>query len=125
MALLRMPAIEALYRVIEECSAMIDRFLEPTCPTCGNPTADTDSQNAAIRALAVMSKTAQTVLDRCDVGPKATLEVKQSDGDFDLKMLTDDEKQRMMSALAEFKAVKEEARQRLFGTTTDTNTTIQ
>jgi len=115
MALLRMPAIEALHRILAQWEGN-------TCATCGFPSGDTDERRLIVR-------TCQTVLDRCGMGPHATFEVKQSDGDFDPKLLTGDERSRMIGLLAQLREIKADVRARLnqqaFGAAPTEQTTIQ
>lgn len=113
MALLRVPAIELLYKVMETESKTIDQFLEDTCAVCGYPKGDVEEKEALIKSCLSATKAAQTVLDRTGMGPSATLTVKQSDGDFDLRVLTPDEKARMIALFAQFRALKEEVRRRI------------
>lgn len=115
MAMLRMPAIEALHEVLELQLTITRQFQENTCPTCGYPKGDTDELQAIAKVISVIVRQAQTILDRTGIAPRAILEVKQSDGDFDLKALTDDERSRMMALLGELRAVKEEVRRRIHG----------
>lgn len=116
MALLRMPAIEGLYYVLETCRDALEQWASNRCPTCGYPSGDLDTLHAMSKQAAVLAKTCQVVLDRTELGPRATLEVKQVDGDLDLKLLTDQERERMMVALTEFERVKGDVRRRLMGT---------
>jgi hypothetical protein len=100
LAQARLPACEALFDIIDQWQA-------ETCGTCGYPKTDTDTAKVIIRA-------AQVILDRTGVGPRATLEVtKQTDGDLDLDLLTDQEMARMDFLLAELKALKDGVRVRL------------
>lgn len=118
MALLRMPAIEALHEVLELQLSITRQYAENTCPTCGYPKGETEELQAIAKVISVIIRQAQTILDRTGLPPRAVLEVKQSDGDFDLKALTDGERSRMMALLGELRAVKEEARQRMHGVET-------
>ena len=117
MALLRMPAIEGLYRVIEHMMVLLEQHAAKTCPTCGYPSMDVDEMEAVTKTALVITKSAQTVLDRCDMGPKATLEIKQGDGDLDINAMTDYERDELFTALATVRAVKESIRRRLSGIT--------
>lgn len=110
--MLRLPAIDALFTILETMTAIVERFQEDPCAACGFPKGNVDEVS---KAANVAGRAAQVILDRTDVGPKTTLEVKQTDGDFDLALLTDDERARMMSVLAEYASVKDEIRARLSG----------
>jgi hypothetical protein len=99
MAQSRLPAIEALFTIIEQ-------FSNNTCPTCGFPTGDTDEKRMIIRA-------SQTVLDRAGMGPHAVLEIaRQTDGDIDLSALTSDERGSLLGLLAQIKEIKQTVRER-------------
>jgi hypothetical protein len=100
LAIARMPACEALYDIIEQSQ-------HDPCAACGYPKHDTDEQKVIIRA-------AQVILDRTGMGPRSTVEqVKQTDGDLDLELLTDEEMARMDFLLGELKTFKEGVRARL------------
>lgn len=99
MAQARMPAIEALYSIL-------DQFEKVTCPTCGFPTGDTDEKRMIVR-------TCQTILDRCGMGPHSVLEIaRQTDGDIDLSALTPDERGSLLGLLAQIKEIKAAVRER-------------
>lgn len=99
MAIARLPAIEALYTII-------DRFMAQTCAACGYPSGDTDEARAVIQAC-------KTVLDRAGMGPSATLELtKQSDGDINLELLTLEERAALVGLLAQIKEIKDNVRKR-------------
>jgi len=99
LAFARMPAIESLYVICEQ-------FLKTTCAACGYPSGDTDAQRAVIRA-------AQVVLDRTEMGPRSVLEIKQSNGDFDIRHLNTDERARLARILAEMRQLKQDVQARL------------
>jgi len=109
LALLRMPAIETLYNLLEQFDA-------DTCIMCGYP-------DASLKEKRFAAAICKTILDRTGLGPRSTLEVKQTDGDLDLRALRDDEKQELITALMTLKAVKDKIRKRLhdeaFGLTFD------
>jgi len=114
-ALLRMPALEAMHEVLETMMTIIRQFGENTCPTCGYPKGDNEELHAVAKVAAVVVRETQAILDRTGIPPKAVLEVKQSDGDLDLKTLTDDERARMIATLSQLRALKEEIRVRVYG----------
>jgi hypothetical protein len=100
MALARMPAIEALYDVI-------DRFLSARCDTCGLPNADAATTRATIRACEV-------VLDRTGMPARAQVEVvSQSDGGFTLSQLTAEERVELNGILTDLKNFKARVKARL------------
>lgn len=100
LAQARLPACEALFDII-------DSWQRDVCPTCEFPKSDVDTSKMIIRA-------AQVILDRSGVGPRAVLEVvKQTDGDLDLDLLTNDEMARLDYLLGEVKTLKENIRLRL------------
>lgn len=102
LAQARLPACEVLYDII-------DRFQADMCPACGHPSGDVDEIKAVTRA-------AQVILDRTGLGPRATLEVtRQSDGDLDLDLLTDDEVARLDYHLEQIKQLKSAVHDRLNG----------
>lgn len=115
LALLRMPAIEGLFRVMEHTLVILEQHAARTCPACTYPSGDVDEIDAVVKNMLVITKTAQTILDRCDMGPKATLEVKQGDGDMDINLLTDYERDELFSKLAAVRECKERFRRRLSG----------
>lgn len=107
MALLRMPAIETLYRILEQSE-------KQTCPTCGFPAGDTDEKRMLVRAC-------QTILDRTGMGPHATLEITaQSDGSpINLDMLSLEEREELLLCLAKVRAIKAAVRSRQLGALAD------
>lgn len=99
MAQCRLPAIEALFTII-------DQFSENTCPSCGFPKGDADEKRMIIRA-------SQTVLDRAGMGPHSVLEIaRQTDGDIDINLLTSDERGELLAHLAQIKEIKANVRAR-------------
>lgn len=118
MALLRVPALEVLHNVLETLNTTIDQFNEFTCAACGYPKGDVEEKEAIIKACIGAVRAAQTVLDRTGLGPTSKLEVRQTDGDMDVKSLTDGERERMMSILGELRSLKAEIRTRQLGGTT-------
>lgn len=118
LALLRMPAVEALHEALETQLTIIRQYNAVTCPTCGLPLGDEDEKNSVIRACAVILKNAQVIMDRAGLPPRALVEIKQSDGDLDLRALTPDEQARMMSLLAELRSIKDDVRKRINGLVT-------
>lgn len=113
LALLRFPAIEVLQNVLETLNKIIEQFMDDTCMACGYPKGDAEEKEALIKACRSAAQTCSAILDRTGLGPRATLEVKQSDGDLPLNSLTTDERERMMFLLAQMKELKGEIRQRL------------
>lgn len=101
MAICRLPAIEALWRIL-------DQFDSETCVTCGFPKGDTDEKRMIVR-------TCQTILDRSGMGPHSVLDVRQSDGDMDLAQWTDNELTRLDALFAGFDELKAEVALRLHG----------
>jgi hypothetical protein len=100
LAQARLPACEALYDIIEG-------WQRDRCAVCGYPSNDTDMLKTIIRA-------AQVILDRSGLGPRATLEVaKQTDGDLNLDLLTDEELAEMDGLLAQMKHLKDRIHARL------------
>jgi hypothetical protein len=117
MAQARMPAIEALYSII-------DQFEKNPCGACGYPIGDSDEKRMVIKA-------AQTVLDRAGMGPHSTVSMTaQTDGDIDPALLTTDERGELLMHLAAIKEIKTRVRVRqqniladpMAGTTTGTVT---
>ena len=109
LALLRMPAIETLYNLLEQFDAN-------TCIMCGYP-------EGTLKEKRFAAAICKTILDRTGLGPRSTLEIKQTDGDLDLQALRDDEKQELVIALVALRKVKDKIRKRLhdeaFGLTFD------
>lgn len=99
MAILRLPAIEALYRIL-------DQFEQNPCVTCGYPKGDSDEKRMIVRLCS-------TVLDRAGMGPHSTLDIKQDTGDFDLKLLTGPETAELDSLLTSFASLKQRVALRL------------
>lgn len=110
LALLRMPAIEALHDIL-------DQYESNTCATCGFPTGEFKEKKLVLA-------TCRAILDRTGLGPRSTLEVKQSDGDLDMGVLNEAERGEMLSLLAQFKALKERVRLRVHQTAFGTTTTV-
>lgn len=115
MALLRMPAIEALYTAMDRLNEIVLQSGLPTCAACGYPVKNIEELEATVKACISLAKTCQTILDRTGLGPTSKLEIHQSDGDFDVSALTDDERGRIIGLLKQLDAVKEEARLRMSG----------
>jgi hypothetical protein len=113
LALARMPAIEALYRSTEVLRITVEQFMEDTCATCGYPKGDADEKKMLIRACRNLASVCTSVLDRTGMGPHASLEIKQNDGDLDPRTFTDDERQNMVALLAQLKTQKQAIRARL------------
>jgi DNA replication initiation complex subunit (GINS family) len=113
LALLRLPAIEALYLVVEQLERIVRQATDDLCPHCGYPNWGDNEQNIVIKACARLTQAANAVLDRTDMGPKATLEVKQSDFDIDLKQLIPAEEKEFDDIVANFEAFKARVNQRL------------
>jgi hypothetical protein len=103
IALLRFPAIEVFYKVLEQFHA------RPDCPACGGTLADLDAQKVAMKA-------AQAVLDRTGLGPRSVIElVPQNDGALDFGQLLPEEKGELLAAIATVKDIKQRLRNRLMG----------
>lgn len=89
----RLPACEALFDII-------DMWERDVCPICNYPSGDTDMLKTIIRA-------SQVILDRAGMGPRATIEmVKQTDGDLDFDLMTDEEIAELDSLLGQLKQLK-------------------
>ncbi len=99
MALLRMPAIEIMHKVLSSYEKTIDQFNADTCATCGNPTGDLEER--------------QHLIKTCRSAATAAAQVLEADGDLDPKLFTVDERQRLVAALAVVKTIKGEIRARL------------
>ena len=102
MAQARLPAIEALFTILEQ-------FSTSTCGACGFPRGDADEKRMIIQACRV-------VLDRAGMGPRAIIELTtQSDGDINIELLSDDERARLLGYLAQIRAIKDVIRLRQVG----------
>lgn len=115
MALLRMPATEALYNVITTLNKIIERYREDTCAACGYPRGDVEEIDTVVKAARSLAQSCAAILDRTGLGPKSTLEVRQSDGDLDLKALTDMERDEMMRLLGMLDHLKQSIKDRIHG----------
>ncbi len=116
LALLRIPAIEVMFNALETLNRVIDQFNEDTCVTCGYPKTRNDGVKEieyVVKACVGAARTVSAILDRTGIGPTTTLEVKQSDGNFDLRHLTPSEKFRLVELLAQIRALKKEVRDRV------------
>lgn len=99
MAQCRLPAIEALFSILEQ-------FESNMCPSCGYPKGDTDEKRMIVR-------TCQTILDRAGMGPHSVLEIaRQTDGDINLELLTSEERGELLAHLAQIKEIKQNVRTR-------------
>lgn len=99
MALARDPAIEALHLIIAQ-------FLGDTCPTCGFPKGDAEEKR-------VVARTAQTILDRAGMGPRATLELTQTQtGMINLELLMPEEKVELLGLITQVRRFKDTVRER-------------
>ena len=104
LALARMPAIESLHTIL-------DQFSSQTCGACGFPKGDAEEKRVVISA-------ARAVLDRTGMGPQSVVELTaQSDGAIDVALLTEEERARLLAALAEIKDIKASVRLRQMGET--------
>lgn len=122
LALLRSPAVDVLFNSMISLDTLITQLQSVTCAACGFPEhSGTDEIDKLIKACFAAAKTAAAVLDRTGLGPRSTVEVKQSDGDLDMSALTHDELERMIGLLAQVRALKAEIRARLFGQTQTLN----
>lgn len=100
LAQARLPACEALYDILEN-------WQRATCLACGYPSGDTNLLKTIIRAC-------QVILDRTGMGPRTTIEViKQTDGDLDLDLCTEDELKLLDDRLDALKEIKTGIRARL------------
>lgn len=113
LALARIPAIEAIHKVLEVSERIIDQFMDDTCLTCGYPKGDVEEKEALIRALRTTAQTCASILDRTGMGPTAKLELVQSDGNLDTTAMTDLEKAEMVAIAAQYRELKERVRARL------------
>jgi len=120
LALLRMPAIEQAFKTLDFLESVIHQYTGNTCLSCGRPRGDSDETEAAVKAAGVTVKLVQMVLDRTELGPKAYLELKQSDGVLELDALTDLELEQLHAAAAQYQAIKEKIMLRLTGKSIDT-----
>ncbi len=117
LALLRMPAIEALHTSIEQLMLIIEQFQADTCNVCGFPKGDADEKKLLVKSCTNVARVASLVLDRTDVGPKATLDVKQSDFDLDLRSLNAVQQQQLDTILAQYEALKADVQMTLHQST--------
>lgn len=98
LAIVRVPAIEALHSIIADWAA-------EACQVCGRP--NYENAHPVIRA-------AQIILDRTGFGPRATVEVIRPEAtDLDLESMTDDERGRLASLLGQMRELKAQIRDRL------------
>lgn len=110
LARVRLPAIESLNNIIEQFESLV-------CQTCGYPMGSTDEKRMIVSAC-------KTVLDRTGMGPNATLTiVPQHDGDLNLELLTQLEREALVGHLVQVKALKETVRARQLSAVT-TPTTV-
>jgi hypothetical protein len=116
LALLRFPAIEVLNTAMERLNEIVIQSGLPSCAACGFPVKTTEELEAVVKACISAAKVCQTVLDRTGMGPTSKVEVVQSDGTLDLNLLTEEELGIMTALFAQYDALKEEIRQRLFNT---------
>lgn len=117
LAALRSPAIDVAFNSLIALDRLIEQFQANECPTCGFPNSDLDTKEQLIKACIGASKSAAAILDRTGLGPRATLEVKQSDGDLNLSLFTIEERAQLEALIHQFKHLKEAVRQRLMGVT--------
>jgi hypothetical protein len=101
LAAARMPAIEALHKILHDWGADV-------CDKCGRP--NYENAHPVIRA-------AQIILDRTGFGPKATIEVTKpgDDGGLDIELLTPGERDRLAGLLGQLRELKDQVRARLAG----------
>lgn len=96
----RLPACETALEIIE-------RFNEDTCAACGYPNHDVDEQRTVLAAI-------KLVLDRTGMGAAIKLQVaKQSDADFAIDHLLDEERAELVALTARFKALKARIKARI------------
>jgi hypothetical protein len=99
LALLRAPAIELAYTLLEQCE-------QNECPECHYPRGTVEEKRFA-------SSLIRMIWDRTELGPRATLEIKQTDGDLDLRALLEEEKQELAAVLTQLREIKARVRRRL------------
>jgi hypothetical protein len=106
LAIARIPAIEALYKIL-------DQFDQNTCTTCGFPVGTAEEKRMIIQAC-------RTILDRTGMGPHSTFTLTpQTDGPLNLEILTPEERGELLGHLAQIKAIKDTIRKRqVLGPTT-------
>jgi len=113
LAIARIPAIEGLFRAYHTLNDLLDTFESPTCAACGIPNAFGVEAKTIMRACQALVRTCGIILDRTGIGPHSTLEVKQSDGVLDLRLLTDEERATITGQLASLRETKERIKARL------------
>lgn len=111
IALLRVPAIESLHLSLESLNQLVEQFISDPCAACGFPKGSLEEKEALVKTCLVSAKTVATILDRTGIGPRATLEVMQGDGDLDLRMLSAEHRAKMIGLLAQLRELKAEIRQ--------------
>jgi hypothetical protein len=88
-----MPAIEGLHTVLNQ-------YMADACPSCGYPKKDAEETRLFI-------VTCKTILDRTGFGRTLKMELtSQSDGDIDVALLNDSEREQLIAHLAEVKRLK-------------------
>lgn len=103
LALLRMPAIEALMDII-------DQWMENTCELCGYP------RRGETEDKRVIVQTAKLILDRTGLGPRATLDVnarRTDDGEALVEHMTDAEREQLRGLIDQVNILKAAVRGRL------------
>lgn len=102
LAQLRIPAIEALFNLLDQLSGQ-------TCPTCGFPKADIEEKKLLVQL-------ATKTLDRTGLGPTSKVELTtQTDGALNLGLLTVEERAALTGLIAQVKEIKERVRARQQG----------
>lgn len=119
LAALRLPAIEVAFNAMMALHILIEQWQSSTCSACGLPMGTLEEKEQLIKAAVGAAKTCMAILDRTELGPKATLEVKQSDGDLNLEQFTLDEQAELHALMAQFTDLKERVRRRIMGVVID------
>jgi hypothetical protein len=113
LAALRQPAIDIAFNSLITLDTMMEQLQAVTCAACGFPEGDLKEKEQLIKAAIGAAKACALILDRTGLGPKATLEVKQSDGDMNLQLFTLEERAELSALMAQFRDLKERVRVRL------------
>lgn len=122
LAALRNPAIDILFNSIIALDQTMEKLQSVQCAACGFPELDTKSTEALIKAAAAAGKTCSMILDRTGLGPRATLEIKQSDGDLDWDHLLVSEQEELLALMTQWEDLKRRIHERLLGQLQPVNT---
>lgn len=110
LALLRLPAIEYLFTIMDTSELLIDKMMEGLANRGYH---DTEMIRRVVEVCHTLTNTVTKVLDRTGLGPTAKLEVSASSDRMELSLWTVEEKGELAAIVAQHRDLKERVKSRL------------